>query len=90
MKVPAPVIGMIGPVLMGLGVVAFVPHDEHPAPTPAKKPPAITAVETYTSSQPGRSIRLTRVDADTVHVEHVDLETGRIIWSGELTIVAGP
>ena len=42
-----------------------------------------------TGSEPGRYIRLTRVNDRITYVEHVDMSAGSITWWGELTIVVG-
>lgn len=44
---------------------------------------------TYLSSEPGKYIRLTRVNDKLSYVEHVDLGSESITWWGELKIVIG-
>ena len=44
---------------------------------------------TYLSSEPGRYIRLTRVNDKVSYVEHVDTPLGSVTWWGELRIVVG-
>jgi len=44
---------------------------------------------TYLSSEPGKYIRLTRVNDKLSYVEHVDLASESITWWGELRIVLG-
>lgn len=42
---------------------------------------------TYLASDPGKYIRITRLDEKISYVEHVDMASGSITWWGELTIV---
>ncbi len=44
---------------------------------------------TYLSSEPGKYIRLTRVNDTLSYVEHLDLGSQSITWWGELKIVIG-
>jgi hypothetical protein len=44
---------------------------------------------TYLSSEPGKYIRITRLNDRISYVEHVDLVLGDVSWWGELRIVGG-
>lgn len=44
---------------------------------------------TYLSSEPGKYIRLTRVNEKISYVEHVDLASESVTWWGELKVVIG-
>lgn len=44
---------------------------------------------TYLSSEPGKYIRITRLNDKLSYVEHVDRRAGHITWWGELRIVGG-
>lgn len=44
---------------------------------------------TYLSSEPGKYIKLTRLNDKIAYVEHVDLAFGSVTWWGEMRIVLG-
>jgi hypothetical protein len=44
---------------------------------------------TYLSSEPGKYIRLTRLNDKISYVEHVDLAFGSVTWWGEVRILVG-
>lgn len=44
---------------------------------------------TYLSSEPGKYIRLTRLNDKIAYVEHLDMASGSVTWWGELRIVVG-
>jgi len=44
---------------------------------------------TYLSSEPGKYIRLTRLNDTIAYVEHLDMGAGSVTWWGELRIVVG-
>lgn len=44
---------------------------------------------TYLSSEPGKHIRLTRLNDRISYVEHVDFAGRNVTWWGELRIIAG-
>jgi hypothetical protein len=46
-----------------------------------------TGAFTYLSSEPGRYIRITRLDDKISYAEHVDVASGSVTWWGELRIV---
>ena len=44
---------------------------------------------TYLSSEPGKYVRLTRLNDKITYVEHIEMATENVTWWGELRIVAG-
>jgi hypothetical protein len=44
---------------------------------------------TYLSSEPGKYIRIRRLNDRISYVEHVDMPFGQVTWWGELRIVSG-
>jgi hypothetical protein len=44
---------------------------------------------TYLSSEPGKYIRITRLNDKLSYVEHVDMGSGSVTWWGELKITVG-